>query len=473
MRMPERADNNDSASIAQDEITPPPGWTGVLAQFIYNHAPYPNASIAISGALGLMSALLGRTINVSGTGPTLYIASVGGTGIGKEAAASAVSKIASHVAKTVPGVYEFIGPSSLASPEAAHKRIAKTPSVLVFIGELGIKLKIWCAPNANAANAGLVAFLLDSLGKSGRGNRLGARENSDKDKGAAAVESPNLVLLGDTTETTLLEALTEAILANGLVPRFLFLFAGERRSALNRNRQLEPQSELVSYIANTAATSLANQQQGVIFDICLDAEAQTIDDEIEALTTSIINGSQSEIKRHLYSRARLNILKVSALVAAGDWNANFEIKSTHILWARTLVFSGIERLLSKVDNGEFGEVAGNQSIQERKLIDVIRFYMSNPWPEVGKYHGTEAMHSKGIITQHYITKRLQTTACFKNDKGGAQASIIRTIKMLLDGDVLREMPPSQMTQDFGCHPRAFVVSNREIVFGKSEEWLKW
>lgn len=460
-------------SSEQEQIAAPPGWIGELSKYIYNSAPYPNTNIAIAGALAFTSSLLGRIVNVSGTGCNIYAASVGGTGIGKEAAASGISRLVSSAAKTVPCIHEFIGPASLASPEAAAKRIAKTPSVLIFVGELGIKLKIWCAPNANAANAGLVAFLLDVYGKSGRGERLGARENSDKDKGAAAVESPNLALLGDTTETTLLAAVDEDNLANGLIPRFLFLFAGDRRSALNKHRLLEPPSELVEWVANTASNSLTNRRQGVAFDIGLDAEAQAIDDEIEAFATSIINGSQSEIKRNLYSRARLNILKVAALVAAGDWNANFEIQAAHISWARQIVFSGIERLLSKTDSGEFGEVAGNQSIQERKLIDVIRFYMSNPWPEVGKYHGTEAMHARGVITQHYITKRLQTTACFAKDKGGAQASIIRTIKMLLDGDVLREMPPSQMTQDFGSHPRAFVVSNREIVFGKSEEWLKW
>ncbi len=115
-------------SIVQDEPAFPPGWVGVMAQFIYNHAPYSNKNVAIAGALALLSALCGRTTNVSGSGLNIMLAIVGGTGIGKEAASSGISKLVSYASKTTPNIQDFIGPSSLASPEAAHKRLAKTPS---------------------------------------------------------------------------------------------------------------------------------------------------------------------------------------------------------------------------------------------------------------------------------------------------------------------------------------------------------
>lgn len=460
----EQAGSTANDSNAQDEIAhiePPPGWMGLIARFIFNHSPYPNPTISIMAALALMSVLFGRIVNVSGTGLNLYKAIVGGTGIGKEAAASGISKLISHVGKTVPAIHDLIGPSSLASPEAAHKRVGKTPSVLLFIGEFGIKLKMWCAPNANSVYAGLVAFYLEVFGKSGRGNRLGARENSDKDKGAAAVESPNVVVLGDTTETTLLEALTEANLANGFIPRFIFGFAGEFRSALNRFRQLLPPSELVEWVADTAAQSLTNQRNGIIFDIALDDEAQAIDDEIEASTTEIINNSKSEFRRHLYSRARLNILKVAALVACGDIKDKFEIRADHILWAKKLVISGIERLLSKVESGEFGEVGGNEAKQLNEAIRVISEYVHLGYNDVAaKYNVNYEMHCQGVVPESYIQRRLHGLAPFKNDKkAGATNAIKRAIKSLLEADDLREMPPSQMIEKFGSKPRAYALSN--------------
>lgn len=268
----------------------PPGWVGETEKYFYYNALYPNATVAIVGALALKSAICGRFVNVSGAGLNIMIAIVGGNGIGKEAASSGISRLISSAAALAPCIHEFIGPSSLASPEAAHKRLAKTPSVLIFIGELGLKLKIWCAPDAPSALAGLIAFLLDVYGKSGRGNRLGARENSDREKGAAAVESPNLVALGDTTESTLLAALNEQTIANGFAQPWVYAFAADKREPVNKARQQEPTQELSQYWANLAATSLSYQRGGTVFDIPLNPEAQAIDDEIEAFTSAKING---------------------------------------------------------------------------------------------------------------------------------------------------------------------------------------
>jgi len=467
----EQCPNITSASIAQDADNFPPGKVGEIARYIYAQSPYPNASIAIGAALALMSSICGRYINVSNSGLNIWIANAGGTGIGKEAAPSGISNIMSHVIKIVPNVTEFIGPSSLASPEAAHKRLARTPSVLVFIGELGIKLKIWCSPRASSVHAGLIAFFLDVFGKSGRGNMLGARENSDKEKGASLVHSPNLVLLGDTTESTLLEAMSEALIANGFLPRWIYVFAGDKRGPANKNRQLIPDDALVEWIASLAATSLSCQSSGKVYDIPLAPDAQIIDDEIEAFTSAQINNTQAEIPRQLWSRARLNVLKVAALVALGEPSPVFEIKATHMLWAKGFVYDGVEKLLSKVVNGESGEVAGNETRQLGDLTRVIGEYLVNGFDVASIYikgdeHTLREMYRKQVFPLSYLQRRLFGLAAFKNDRIGATKSIERAINSLLLGDDIREMNCKQMVELFGCKPKAFVVANPHRFIGR-------
>jgi hypothetical protein len=459
-----QVDATFAVATAQGDLEPPPGLAGVVAQFIYSHAPYPNPMVAVCGSLALLSALFGRAFNVSGTGLNIWIAIVGGTGIGKEAAQSGIAKIVSAVAEDVPVIMEFIGASSWASPEAVHKRLAKTPSVLGFIGELGIKLKVWCSPKASLVHAGLVAFFLDVYGKSGRGNRLEARENSDREKGACAVESPSLALLGDTTETTLLPALTEELVSNGFAPRWIPAFAGDQRGPLNRERQLDPPEFLIEQIKSAAARCAP--RSAPITDVPLSVDAQAIDDEIEAFTSRNVNCSDGEIFRHLWSRARLNILKVAALIAIGDCGTgNPIIQAAHITWARRFVIAGVERILSKFERGEVGEVGGNQVRQQNEVLRIIKDYFQN-YARLERYHPYRRTHEfweKGIITFAHIHQRLANTAAFKNDPLKSLKALERTVRFLLETDVIREVPPTQMAATFGSKPRAFVMAEPDII----------
>ncbi|HEY0013181.1 MAG TPA: hypothetical protein VGB79_10060 [Allosphingosinicella sp.] len=468
----ERNPHSSAAIDAQAQATFPPGLAGDIARFNFAHAPYPNATVAIAGALALMAALCGRFANVSGTGLNIWIGIVGGTGIGKEAAQSGIAKLTGIASQQVPCINEFIGPSSWASPEAIHKRLAGTPCVLGFIGELGMKIKIWCSPKASLIFASLVAFMLDVYGKSGDGNVLQARENSNKDNGALAVQSPALSLLGDTTPSELYGALGEREIQNGFLPRWILAFAGDQRGPANKDRLLLPPEALLASIQNLAAAALAHQRPGTVTDVGLSPEAQAIDDEIEAFTSAQINNTHAEVTRQLWSRARLNVLKVAALLAVGDWSdGSFTITGAHITWARQFVFAGILKVLAEFESGATGEMDGNQSVQEKRLIEVIKLFVEKPWGDVRCYNVREEMHAKRVIPMHYITKRLQTTAAFKNDKLGATTAIQRTIKLMLESDVLREMPTKQMLELFGSKPRAFVVSNPEVILGRSSDWL--
>jgi hypothetical protein len=323
-------------------------------------------------------------------------------------------------------------------------------------------VKTWCSPKAAPIFGGLIAFMLDVYGKSGRGSILQGQENSDRDKGALAIHSPALTLLGDTTPSTLFEALDERLIANGFLPRWIMVDAGSKRGARNKTPVAVPSYELANAIKNVAAFALGKQASGEVTDIALDAEAERLSDELERFATGIINGSNAEATRHLWSRVHLNVLKLAALSAVGRAWFSAEhptINAADFMWARQLVTGGVEAMLAKFANGEVGEVAGNHAKQQDEVIRVVREYMTSEYSRFEKYGGSFEMHRDKVITEAHIQRRLFAVAAFRSDNKGSTDAIKRAIKSLLEADEMREMSRQQMLQNYGTGPRAFVAAS--------------
>lgn len=141
------------STAAWQQEAPPPGLIGEVANYIYSQAPYPNVKIALAGAISLLAGITGRAYNVSGVGLNQYTLILGMTAIGKEAAGKGISRLQAAIAKTVPASADFIGPSHIASIQALHKRLARTPACLCIIGEAGLKLSALLNPRAAPADA--------------------------------------------------------------------------------------------------------------------------------------------------------------------------------------------------------------------------------------------------------------------------------------------------------------------------------
>ena len=89
----------------------------------------------------------------------------------------------------------------------------------------------------------------------------------------------------------------------------------------------------------------------------------------------------------------------------------------------------------------------------------ITEYVSEPYARWQNYHGTFEMHRDGVITLPHIMQKLRGIAAFRHDRIGAIKAIERTIKLLLDGDQLREVPGAQMQVKYGSKPRSYVISD--------------
>lgn len=475
MRMPERADNNESASIPQDlyaywsrspatfqvEIEKPEGLVGALADAIFNASIRPVPKIALSASIALLAGISGRAFSVSNTGLNQYVFVEGKTGIGKDAIASgielAVEQVANNPACKVPAIADFIGPGDFTSYAGGYQALCgPSPSIVCVFGEYGKKLAE-AATGKNPHLIGVSRLLLQAYSKSGEGEVLRPISYADRDRKTPSVHRPALTIIAEMTPD-IYGIMDEGMISEGTLPRALWVSVPDERPARNRNPQKAFPGSTLDGLATLAAISLTNASQqlppmkvgfaddgsGFIFD-CFD---QWCDNEIRE--------SGSGAVRELWNRAHLKALKLAALQAVGVNPHSPLITARWAHWAIDFVHNQTVRLASKFNNGEVGEEQGNEAKQISEVIRVIREYTHNDYDAyAAKYNCSFDMHKHGVVPEAYIQRRLITLKAFKPY---ATRSIKQAIKSLLEADELREMSPSQMLEKYGTKPRAFVVA---------------
>ena len=440
-------------------IAVPPGLIGAVRDFICEAAPHPNREIALAGAIALLAGVSGRAFNTyTGAGLNQYILLLASTGMGKEAAASGISKLLTAVSASVPAANDFKGPA-LVSSAGLVKWLDKKPSVVTIAGECGYMLNRLSSPKANPNDQMLKATLLDLYGKSGAGSALDPMAYSDRDKQTGLIHSPALTLLGESVPGIVYEALSESMVLTGLLPRFMLIEAKGQRSPLNENPAQYPSPQLIQSMADLCAHCLALNSRNAVQVVEADSEARAKFRVFAQWVTDQINAQSSETLRELWNRAHLKALKLATLCAVGINPLAPLVTINETVWATGLIVDQTNALIAKFANGEVGEVAGDEVKQQLAIMRAITEFACQPYARWQSYHGSEDMHRDGVVTLPHLMQRLRGTAAFKHDRLGATKAIERTIKLLLDGDQLREVPGVQMQSKYGSKPRAYVISD--------------
>jgi hypothetical protein len=437
----------------------PPGLIGFVRQFIFNAAPYPNSDIALAGAIALLAGISGRAYNTyTNAGLNQYILLLASTGLGKEAAATGISKLLQAVSASVPAAGDFKGPAFVSSAGLV-KWLDKKPSVVTVAGEFGYMLNRLSSPKANPNDQMLKATLLDLYGKSGAGSVLDPMAYSDRDKQTGLIHSPALTLLGESVPGIVYEGLGESTVLSGLLPRFMVIEAKGQRSSLNESPAQYPCPQLIQGLADLCAQCLALNSRNAVQFVEADAEAKAKFSEFAQWVTDQINSQSSETLRELWNRAHLKALKLASLCAVGINYAAPVVTIHETMWATSLIVDQTNAIIAKFANGETGTKAGSEAHQLRAVIKVALEYVNGPASKYENYGCTEAMHRMGIFTQSYLSRRLINLPTFAEDKLGPTNALKRALKNLLEADDIREIPTQQMVQTFGVRPRAFAISN--------------
>lgn len=458
--------NNSAPGAPQDDIASPPGLLGRVREFIYFAAPHPNADIALAGSIALLSGITGKAYNTyTGAGLNQYLLLLASTGMGKEAAASGISKLLTAIMATVPAGGDFKGPA-LVSSAGLTKWLDKKPSVVSIIGECGYLLNRLSSRRANLNDMMLKQALLDLYSKSSAGSVVDPMAYSDRDKQTGVIISPALTLLGESVPGIVYEALDESMVLSGLLPRFMVIEAKGQRSPFQESPALKPDPALVQSLADLCAQCLTLNAYNNVHVVPADDEAKAKFREFGQWVTDQINAHSSEALKELWNRAHLKALKLASLCAVGINPHAPVVTINETMWATNMVVEQTLRLIEKFDNGETGTEAGNEAKQLRKMRDVIREYVK---AETGKYEKsgcTFDMHRDHIFTHKYLFNRLANLPTFKLDRAGASKSIERAIRLLEEaGEIGRVTQPTMMakyqkaSKAYGIHNEGEFMKN--------------
>lgn len=208
---------NDEEEIP-DQLLHIPGFIDELVGYTLARAHTPHRTLAFSGALALLSHLMGRKFtDRRGTRPNLYLIALGPTAIGKDVARKVNRAIAAKIdmSHTIA--------DQVASGEAIEDFLSFSPSALIQMDEIH-KTLAQLKDGTNALALGISKFLLQFYSTSGGVHmmRLKASQAAVKvDPHSRIIYDPSLTLYGTGVPHIFYRSLTLDTLEDGLVGRCL------------------------------------------------------------------------------------------------------------------------------------------------------------------------------------------------------------------------------------------------------------
>lgn len=288
-----------------------------IAEFIHAQAPRQNWLMAVVAALALWAGIVGRNINVSGSGLNLYLLMIAGTGRGKEGMASGISKLIEAIAKTVPPARDLLT-GRFASSQAILQHLKNHPATLSAQGEGEYLLRGLTSPKASQNDKELLRTFLDLYHKSGYGQVFTGYRKADISGSVAHIPSPNFTLLTEGT-FGLIDALLEGdSIRKGLGPRCTVVISKADRPEMNHaasSASLSP--KLLEFLAGVVAWAMSLSSPLSVVDVSYSDEAREMQEAFDRETTRLINNASNGIEAELWNRSHLKSLKLAALVASG------------------------------------------------------------------------------------------------------------------------------------------------------------
>jgi Protein of unknown function (DUF3987) len=398
----------------------PIGLTGDIARFIYRDAFRPVKEIAIAGAIALMAGICGRFYNISDMGLNHYIAILAPTGTGKEAASIGIEKIVTVVKQIVPEIEKFMGPQSIASPQALMRHLATdSPCCVSRKAELGLWIKTLCSPKANENKMQLRALLLDLYTRSGWKQIVREEIRADRKNDTPSVIAPAFTLYGDSTPEIFYSALDEDQLDQGLISRFLVMECAPDPACMYNplHGQNQPDERLIQQITGLCTYALRGQSAELNKSIEMTEEASEYLNtfRVECDTKLLENPHSPEAK--VYSRGCERLLRLAGLIAVGVDPHTPLITYPIAVWAKKLILRTMVNVVMKFERGEVGEAS--LFIQQRQaFIQILRKYWKSGFKDslLSNYNISREMYDQKLITRNYLSNYVRSFAAFRKSR---------------------------------------------------------
>lgn len=446
-----------------DNYTPtidwPPGFTGSIARYIYNSAPRPVREVAIVGALGLLAGICGKAFSIPQSGLNLYVVLVARSAIGKEAMHSGIANIMKPVGGTLPSAMSFVDFTDYASGPALSKAVVANQSFVNVSGEWGRRLRRLGREDYDGPMSQLRTVMTNLYQKSGPASIVGGIGYSDKEKNVASVSGVAYSMIGETTPDTFYEALTETMMADGFLSRFIVIeYTGDRPSA-NTNMVLEPDPYMMETLLTLMSTAVELNRTSRSVSVTWTPEAKALLDAFDKECDDNVRSTDDEGQRQMWNRAHLKAFRIAGLLAVADGHVVPTITLEHAQWGMQVIRKDISVMQRKMKAGDVGI---GDSARERKVLDVIENYLKKPCAP--SYKLPDELRADGIVPRRYLQICTQRASSFVNHRAGQTGALDLTIKSLIDSGYLLEISKEKLMEKYGFIGKCYRVVSLPSTF---------
>lgn len=430
----------------------PPGFCGDIAKFIFQSSPRPVKEVSIVAALGLLAGICGKAWHIPQSGLNMYIILVAKSAIGKEAMHSGISALIKACTADLPAFYKFVSFDDYASGPALVKACAANPSFVNVSGEWGRKLKRLSRDDKDGPLATLRTQMTNLYQKSGPQAIVGGIGYSKQENNIASIAGVAYSMIGETTPGTFYESLTDSMMEDGFLSRFLIVEYDGVRPPMNNHQILEPDANLSSQLRGLAFRADVMIIDNISQPVLKTEEVANILNDFENECDYKINTSDNEAFRQMWNRAALKSYRLAALLAVADNCVNPIIETRHINWALSVVRKDISTMTKRMETGDVG-IADDS--RDKKLMSVIKTYTISKIHE--KHKSTIAMQKDNIIPRSFLQQRVSKTSSFVNHKFDRNHALDLTLQNAINNGYIIEVDKKKLAELYNFYGKAYRI----------------
>lgn len=439
--------------VAETGLTWPPGFVGALAQYIFNSSFLPIKEVSITAALGLMAGICGKAWHIPKSGLNLYIVLVARSAIGKEALHDGISNVVNACLQKSPIFGNFVDFTEFASGPALIKACAGNQSFVNVSGEWGRRMKRIAGEDEREGPMTTLRTQMTNLyQKSAPRSIVGGIGYSSQENNIEALTSVAYSMVGESTPQTFFDSLTESMMEDGFLSRFLVIQYEGDRPQENANIIEYPDDALTTYLCALANQADTLNTTGDSVPVQRTEEAARMLQEFSTRSANNIRSTTDESRRQMWNRATLKALRVAGLLAVGQNFTNPIIQVEHARWAIDLILADISIMQKRLEGGDVGL---NDSSRERKLVEVMKTYVAKP--VAASYKIPEAMREAGIIPRNYLQTRISRVSSFYKHKFGASKALDDALFQMIQNGFVMEVKPDKLVEMFNHHGKAYRI----------------
>jgi hypothetical protein len=459
----ENVDWDEVETYGTDCPPKPPGLIGDVMDYVYGAAPLPVPLYALVSALGLMAGICGKAYNVDGAGLNLYMLALGTTGTGKDSINSGINNLSRVIREANPTLFNFIGPGTISSFAALSKHLADNPCCVSVLGEFGVTFGTMVGGRASEHMTSLKKAILEVFNRSGKNEEVTPVVYSDKANNVKTLRAPAYSIVGESVPERFWENVTQDLVGDGFIPRFLILEYAGPRVYHNYERVTIPSNRLVGNLVDLASECNKNINTGMVKNIPFTEEARAALKLYEKNNTDLMNSlPKSDFSKELWNRSGINITKLAGLVAVGINPYEPIIDINCFNWARNIVVQSVENVRRRFRNGD----TGIESFEDKQVMEChryIRRYLEMDQDTIRKNNLNSLMVSDKVVPFAYLQTRLSQLAPFKKDKQGPTSAMNRCLKVMIDSGLIQELPKTRTYERYQHHQRSFMVVDPEAL----------